>query len=149
MEGYLFGNFVPKIASAILVLLMAQSPALSGAEIGTAKPGKDQRAPRIKLSGSVLALVRLPNRKHVRARLHILSISGGMLNLESPLDEKLVVELTFHLVSSTVRVEAEMLFPMWATRGWLQPFRFTDLSDDDRKMLELNLQPFMNQIERG
>ena len=128
---------------------MAQTPALSGAEIGHGKPAKDQRAPRIRLSGSVLALVRLPNRKHVRARLHILSISGGMLNLESPLDEKLMVELTFHLVSATVRVEAEMLFPMWATRGWLQPFRFTDLSEDDRKMLELNLQPFMNQIERG
>jgi hypothetical protein len=130
-------------------LHMSQSPALSRPEVASGKPAKDQRAPRIRLSGSVLALVRLPNRKHIRARLHILSISGGVLNLESPLDEKLVVELTFHLVSATVRVEAEMLFPMWATRGWLQPFRFTDLSEDDRKMLELNLQPFMNQIERG
>jgi hypothetical protein len=129
---------------------MPQSSALSTSEVvvSNATKDKDKRAPRIKLSGSVLALVRLPNRKHVRARLHILSISGGMLNLESPLDEKLTVELTFHLVSATIRVDAEMLFPMWATRGWLQPFRFMDLSEDDRKMLELNLQPFMNQIER-
>jgi hypothetical protein len=130
--------------------LRMQTPAHSGPEASRAKSRRaEQRAPRIRLSGAVLAMVRLPNRKHVQARLHILSISGGMLNLDSPLEEKLKVQLTFHLVSATIRVDAEMLFPMWATRGWMQPFRFVDLSEEDQKMLELNLQPFMNQIERG
>jgi hypothetical protein len=126
-----------------------QTSAPSAPEASHAKSRRVQRAPRIRLSGSVQAQIRLPNRKQVQAGLHILSISGGMLNLDSPLEEKLLVKLTFHLVSATIHVDAEMLFPMWATRGWMQPFRFVDLSEEDQKMLELNLQPFMNQIERG
>jgi hypothetical protein len=46
------------------------------------------------------------------------------------------VQLIFHIGSTTVRAQSEMLFPMWATNGWLQPFQFVDLPDADRSQLE-------------
>jgi hypothetical protein len=87
-----------------------------------------------------LALIRLPNRRQVRGKLHQLSTSGGLMNVELPLDEKLQVELIFHLGESTIREKAEMMFPMWATQGWLQPFRFIDVPEERTKVLEANLQ---------
>src|SRR5262249_2289278 len=85
-----------------------------------------QRPFRVKLRGSVLVLVRLPNKRAVRAAIHQLSTSGGVIHFEKPLDEKLEVELIFHLDKATIRSKAQMLFPMWATQGWMQPFRFVD-----------------------
>ena len=74
---------------------------------------------RVKLRGSVLVLVRLPNRRSIRAAFHQLSISGGVIHLEKPLDEKLEVELIFHIREATLHGKAQMLFPMWATQGWM------------------------------
>lgn len=100
---------------------------------------------RVKLRGSVLALVRLPNRRSVRAAFHQLSTSGGVIHLEKPLDEKLEVELIFHLRESTIRSKAQMLFPMWATQGWMQPFRFVNLPDASREILDTNLKSFLSE----
>jgi len=98
-----------------------------------------ERAPRVKLGGSVLALIVLENRRQIRANLHQLSVNGGMLKLEKALDEKIAVNLVFHLGATTIRAKAEMLFPMWATNGWLQPFRFLDLPEEDAKNLDIEL----------
>ena len=104
-----------------------------------------KRAPRVKLGGTVLAIIRLENGKQVRSRLHQLSTSGGVLQLENPLDEKIKVEVIFHVGSSTVRSQAVTLFPMWATKGCLQPFGFCDLPEKDRVSLQADLQQFLNQ----
>jgi hypothetical protein len=104
---------------------------------------------RVKLRGSVLALVRLPNRRSVRAAFHQLSTSGGVIHMEKPLDEKLEVELIFHLRENTIRSKAQMLFPMWATQGWMQPFRFVDLSDENREILDTNLKSFLGEEAKG
>src|SRR5579864_8819577 len=104
---------------------------------------------RVKLRGSVLALVRLPNRRSVRAAFHQLSTSGGVIHMEKPLDEKLEVELIFHLRESTIRSKAQMLFPMWATQGWMQPFRFVDLSEENREILDTNLKSFLGEAANG
>lgn len=101
----------------------------------------------MKLRGSVLAFIRLPNRREIRARIHQLSITGGLVHLDKPLDEKLKVELIFHIGEATVREKAEILFPMWATQGWLQPFRFIDLPQATREALETNLQSFVQQTQ--
>jgi len=101
---------------------------------------------RVKLGGSVLALVRLQNRREVRASLHQISVTGGVLHLESPLDEKVSVDLIFHIGSATLRSKAEMLFPMWATKGWLQPFRFKDLGEANLQTLEAALQALVKQF---
>lgn len=65
------------------------------------------------------------------------------MNLDKALDEKLVVELIFHLGKATIRERAQMMFPMWATQGWLQPFRFIDLSEAARQELEKTLLQFV------
>jgi hypothetical protein len=104
---------------------------------------------RVKLRGSVLVLIRLPNKRQLRAALHQLSTSGGVINLEKPLDEKIEVELIFHIDRSTIRGKAQMLFPMWATQGWMQPFRFVELMDSDRNALQENLQSFIGNLAKG
>jgi hypothetical protein len=100
---------------------------------------RDKRGPRVKLGGSVLALLQLQNRRQIRTRLNQLSSNGGLLQLEKPLDEGIVVEVLFHVGGTTVRSQAEMLFPMWATKGCLQPFRFKDLDQGIRVSLEEDL----------
>lgn len=102
------------------------------------------RAPRVKLAGTVLSLVRLENGRQTRGKLHQLSITGGLLHLEQPLDEGIKVEVIFHVGSSTVRCKATMLFPMWATQGYLQPFEFADLGEEERSNLQADLQQLLD-----
>lgn len=108
-----------------------------------------ERPFRVKLRGSVLVLVRLPNRRDVRAAFHQLSTTGGVIHFEKPLDEKLEVQLIFHIGETTIRGKAQMLFPMWATQGWMQPFRFVDLSDESRQSLDVNLKSFLGETAKG
>jgi len=122
----------------------AMAPVVSGDENKVC-----ERPFRVKLRGSVLVLVRLPNRRLVRAAFHQLSVSGGVIHLEKPLDEKLEVELIFHIHGATIRNKAQMLFPMWATQGWMQPFRFVDLSDASRENLDVNLKSFLGESAKG
>ncbi|HUO15192.1 MAG TPA: hypothetical protein VMX38_09415 [Verrucomicrobiae bacterium] len=115
--------------------------------VETTKSG--QRPPRVKLRGSVLVLVRLPNKRNVRAAIHQLSVTGGVMHLEKPLDEKLEVELVFHVQEATIRTKAQMLFPMWATQGWMQPFRFVDMPEMTRESLNEQLKTFFGQAANG
>src|ERR1700690_1683137 len=101
------------------------------------------RAARVKLAGTVLSLVRLENGRQTRGKLHQLSITGGLLHLEQPLDEGIKVEVIFHVGRSTVRSKATMLFPMWATQGYLQPFEFDELNEPERSALQANLQKLL------
>lgn len=100
---------------------------------------REKRGARVKLGGSVLALLQLQNRRQVRARMSQLSANGGLLQLDAPIDEGVVVEILFHVGTTTVRNNVEMLFPMWATKGCLQPFRFKDISAEIRASLEKDL----------
>jgi hypothetical protein len=104
---------------------------------------------RVKLRGSVLVLIRLPNKRQLRAALHQLSTTGGVINLEKPLDEKIEVELIFHIDRSTIRGKAQMLFPMWATQGWMQPFRFIELTDANRDALQETLKFFIGNLAKS
>lgn len=101
------------------------------------------RAPRVKLGGTVLALLRLENGRQLRGKLHQLSVSGGLLLLEAPLDEGIKVEVIFHVGTSTVRSQVRMLFPMWATQGCLQPFEFSGLAEEDRSNLRADLEKLL------
>lgn len=104
---------------------------------------REKRGARVKLGGSILALLQLQNRRQIHTRLNQLSCNGGLLQLEKPLDEGIVVEVLFHVGSTTVRSKAEMLFPMWATKGCLQPFRFKDLEEAMRGSLEEDLKALL------
>jgi hypothetical protein len=107
------------------------------------------RAVRVKLRGSVLVLVQLPNRRSIRGSFHLLSVTGGMIHIGKPLDEKLDVELIFHIRQTTLRCKAQMLFPMWATQGWMQPFRFVDMADATRESLDGHLKSFLGKTASG
>jgi hypothetical protein len=101
------------------------------------------RTERVKFLGTVLALIQLKNGEQVRAKLHELSANGGVLHIAEPLDEALSIELLFKVGSTTVRNQAELLGPIWATKGCLQPFRFTGLSDEVRNKLQNDLAGFL------
>jgi hypothetical protein len=101
---------------------------------------KGQRGARVKLGGSILALVLLENGRQIRARLSQLSTNGGLVSLANPLDEGIGVTMIFHLGVTTIRSRAQMMFPMWATQGCLQPFRFLELTDDARSNLTRELE---------
>jgi hypothetical protein len=123
---------------------------VSARGVVSAKESKGNDRPfRVKLRGSVLALVRLPNKRSVRAAIHQLSTTGGVIHLEKPLDEKLEVEMIFHIHEVTIRGKAQMLFPMWATQGWMQPFRFVGLSDAGRVSLDATLKSFLGEVVKG
>lgn len=92
--------------------------------------------------------MRLPNRREVRGKLHQLSTTGGLMHVEKPLEEKLRVELVFHIGEITVRERVEMMFPMWATQGWLQPFRFVDLQESRKIGLEKSLLQFVQGLQQ-
>ncbi len=101
---------------------------------------KAQRSTRVRLGGSVLALILLENGRQIRGRVSQLSVNGGLLALERPLDEGIKVTVLFHIGSTSIRCPARMLFPMWATQGCLQPFRFLELPEADRAALAQELE---------
>lgn len=128
---------------------MADEHDSTTAEVSSEERKLISRPFRVKLRGSVLVLLRLPNRRDVRAAIHQLSVTGGVVHLEKPLDEKLEVQLIFHLKDATIREKAQMLFPMWATQGWMQPFRFVDLSDASRETLDASLKSMIGETAKG
>jgi hypothetical protein len=100
---------------------------------------KHHRSLRVRLGGSILVLVLLENGRQIRGRMNQLSVNGGLVSLEHPLDEGIRVTVLFHLGTTTIRCPARMMFPMWATQGCLQPFRFVDLPEQDRQSLSREL----------
>lgn len=99
-----------------------------------------RRGSRVKVLGAVLALVVLENGRQIRARISQLSVNGGLVALENPLDEGIKVTVVFHIGSTSIRCPVEMLFPMWATNGCLQPFRFRDLDEPNHAALARELE---------
>jgi hypothetical protein len=106
----------------------------------TGATSKAGRGSRVKLGGSVLALVLLENGRQIRARMSQLSVNGGLVSLDRPLDEAIRVTVLFHLGKTSIRCRAQMMFPMWATKGCLQPFRFLELPEEDRNKLNQELE---------
>lgn len=142
-----FRNLVLHVARCHTLATMSQTP--ESVALGPSSAGltRQDRPFRVKLRGSVLTLIRLPNRREVRGKLHQLSTTGGLVHLEKPLDEKLEVELIFHLGETTIREKAEIMFPMWATQGWLQPFRFVELPKASKNALEASLLSLVQRLQ--
>jgi hypothetical protein len=90
-----------------------------------------RRAPRANLRGAISAVIRLENGRQLMAKVQQLSITGGLLDLSTYLEERSWVKLTIYLESGLVGATAEMMFPMRGGTGYLQPFRFTGLGSDE------------------
>ena len=95
-----------------------------------------QRAPRVRPQGGTAAVVQLENGRQLRGRVRRLSMTGGLLELDSCVDERATVSLTIYLGDSMVSPKAQMLFPMQGGPIFLQPFRITELWADEREILE-------------
>jgi hypothetical protein len=143
-----FRNLVLRVARCHTLATMSQTPESGALGLSYAGLAAGHERPfRVKFRGSVLTLIRLPNRRQVQGKLHQLSTTGGLMHLERPLDEKLEVELIFHLGETTIREKAEIMFPMWATQGWLQPFRFVDLPKASKNALATSLLSFVQRLQ--
>jgi len=108
-------------------------------------PRRAIRAPRVNLWGTVSATIQLQNGRQLWAKTVRISVTGGLLELASCLDERVSVNLTLHMDAHTVRSKAAMLFPMCARQGYLQPFRFTDLREEERLALEVEIRRLLKQ----
>lgn len=95
-----------------------------------------RRAPRINLRGAITVTIQLENGRQLSARLHQLSITGGLLELATCLEERTWVGLTMQLGSGVVYPTAEMLFPMRSAAGYLQPFRITRIREQELHLLD-------------
>jgi len=93
------------------------------------------RATRVQLA-TTPALIKSSDGNRAKARLQVVSITGGLLQLSRAFDEGDFVELAFQTQSGNVNGMAEMLNPVRSSPGSVfQPFRFVALGDDDHKML--------------
>lgn len=104
-----------------------------------------RRAPRVNLRGMISAVIRLENGRQISCKLQQLSITGGLLDLATYLEERAWVNITIYLNSSPVRATAEMMFPMRGGTGYLQPFRFTRLGAEELHTLDGEVTELLKQ----
>jgi len=114
------------------------------------QPTPSKRATRIKLDGSVLVAIRREGARSVRAKLHEVSATGGLLILAEPLGEGDFVQVAFQTSKGAVHGMAEILTPrVKSNRGCLQPFRFVALDDEAHNNLCMALQTLADQTTVG
>ena len=104
------------------------------------------RAPRIALRGAVPAAIQLENGRQFTVRLHQLSVTGGLLELATYIDERSRIAMGFAFGSMNVHANAELLFPMRGGLGYVQPFRFTAFGPGVRPTLEIEITNKLRQI---
>jgi hypothetical protein len=111
-------------------------------QLNPAKPAK-----RLKIGGSVVVAIRPQgDSQPVRAKLHELSATGGLLILSKAIEQGAFVEVAFQPSQGRVRGMAELLSPRReSTSGCLQPFRFVALDDQDHSRLRMAMESLLDQ----
>jgi hypothetical protein len=97
----------------------------------------NQRAPRARLATAAPAVLRFQDGHRASANLCVLSLTGGLLTVPSPLLQGAEVKLMFLTGAGSVLGRAEMLTPVANT---LQPFRFIALTSDARRRVGATIQ---------
>jgi hypothetical protein len=103
------------------------------------------RPPRMQFAHTTPAILRLQSGGSVRGKLQVVSVTGGMLCLSTPLEQGLRVKLMFLTDAGTVLGTAEMLPSI---SGSLQPFRFLAIDDDHERRLRNVIEFFLDQNRR-
>lgn len=103
------------------------------------------RAPRVTVPEGSFATIQLENRRQIPAKLRRVSLTGGLLDLAIYVEERLAVSLTLPVGSGTVQARAELLFPMRTVIGYLQPFRFTSIREEQLHMLDREINELLKQ----
>jgi hypothetical protein len=96
-----------------------------------------QRAPRVHLPGTTPAVLRFPDGRRASGKLQVVSLTGGLLSLSSPVLQGSQVKLMFVTRAGSVLGGAEMLSPLSSD---LQPFRFVSLAAGDQRRLGATIQ---------
>jgi c-di-GMP-binding flagellar brake protein YcgR len=110
------------------------------------QPNPAKRARRVKLPGSVVVAVRSEGSQPVRAKLHELSATGGLLVLSKAFEQGDFVEVAFQTSQGIVRGMAELLSARCESKsGCMQPFRFVALDDEDHTRLRMTLESLLDQ----
>ena len=104
----------------------------------------------MKVGGSVVVAIRSEGAQPVRAKLHQVSATGGLLLLPKALEQGDFVELAFQTNKGTVQGMAEVLAATrQSTSGCLQPFRFIALNDEDYSRLRMAMESLLDQTVIG
>jgi hypothetical protein len=114
------------------------------------QPHPANRERRLKVGGSVVVAIRSEGAQVVRAKLHELSTTGGLLLLSKAFEQGDFVEVAFPTSKGTVHGMAELLAARCeSTSGCLQPFRFVALADEDHTKLRMVLESISDQTIVG
>ena len=97
------------------------------------------RAQRVNLMGIVSASLQLENGRQVTGKLQTLSVTGGLLDLATYLDERTEVSLLFRFGETILQTRARMLFPMRGGMGYFQPFQFTTIGVRERQIIDAEI----------
>lgn len=105
------------------------------------------RPTRLNLLRTTTAVLRLADGQQVHGKLQVISVTGGLIGLSSPLNQGSIVKLMFRAETGLIFGTAELLIPISRT---LQPFRFLQIGDDDRCRLKAVIQSHMdkNRLEQ-
>jgi hypothetical protein len=91
------------------------------------------------------AVLRFQTGLRVRGKLQVVSVTGGLLNLSSPLDRGSRIKLMFLTDAGAVLGTAEMLPSLSSTQ---QPFRFVEIDENDESKLRNVIQSFADRNHR-
>jgi hypothetical protein len=92
-----------------------------------------ERAERVGFDEKTPVVVRFAGGVRCSAQLQVISVTGGMLCLQRPVQPGAVGKLMFLSSKGCITGDAQMLSPVAWDR---QPFKFTTLGDDDRYKLQ-------------
>jgi hypothetical protein len=99
------------------------------------------RSPRVQLSDFTPAVLRFNDGQRTAGMVQVLSLTGGLLSLSTPINQGSQVKLLFLTRTGPVLGAAEMLSPVTSTQ---QPFRFVSLPVDDCRRLGAAIQSSLN-----
>jgi hypothetical protein len=103
------------------------------------------RAPRVNVPEGSFATIQLENQRRIPAKLRRVSLTGGLLDLAIFIEERLAVTLMLPIGSGVVHARAELLFPMRTMIGYLQPFRFTSIREEQLHILDREITELLKQ----
>ena len=93
-----------------------------------------------------MVAIRLEGTQSVRAKLHEVSATGGLLILTKAFEQGDFVEVAFQTSRGMVHGMAEVLAPRCeSSAGCLQPFRFVAMDDEDHTRLQMALESVLDQ----
>jgi len=102
----------------------------------------NSRSPRLRFAQPTSAVLRFQSGLRVRGKLQVISVTGGLLYLDSPLTQGTRVHLMFLTDAGTVLGTAEMLPSLSGTQ---QPFRFVAIDENNQHRLRDVIQSSVDQ----